>query len=70
MLLSYPTCGIHIYISMKVLNAAMLSRVIFFYLKSVNFLFFAQYINFLSHFLAKLHIKFGLDWPCGFREDV
>ena len=28
------------------------------------------YINFLSHFLGKLHIKFGLDWPSGFREDV
>ena len=28
------------------------------------------YINFLSHFLRKLHIKFGLDWPSGFRENV
>ena len=27
-------------------------------------------INFLSRFLRKLHIKFGLDWPCGFREDA
>ena len=27
------------------------------------------YINFLSNFLRK-HIKFGLDWPSGFREDV
>ena len=26
--------------------------------------------NFLSHFLGKLHIKFWLDWPSGFREDV
>ena len=25
--------------------------------------------NFLSHFLRKLRIKFGLDWPSGFRED-
>ena len=28
------------------------------------------YKNFLSHFLRKLYIKFGLDWPSGFREDV
>ena len=28
------------------------------------------YINFLSQFLGKLHIKFGLDWPSGFRLDV
>ena len=27
------------------------------------------YINFLSHFPRKLHIKFDFDWPSGFRED-
>ena len=28
-------------------------------------------INFLSPLLRRLHIKFGFDWPCGFRgEDV
>ena len=27
------------------------------------------YINFLSHFPRRLHIKFGTDWPCGFRDD-
>ena len=26
------------------------------------------YINFLSNFLGKLHIKFGLDLPSGFRD--
>ena len=29
------------------------------------------YINFRSPFPRRLHIKFGLDWPSGFRgEDV
>ena len=28
------------------------------------------YINFHSPFLMMLHIKFGFDWPSGFREDV
>ena len=29
------------------------------------------YINFLSPFPRMLHMKFGFDWPCGFRgEDV
>ena len=28
------------------------------------------YINFHSLFLRMLHIKFGFDWPGGFREDV
>ena len=29
------------------------------------------YINFCSHFPRRLHIKFGFDWPSGFRgEDV
>ena len=29
------------------------------------------YINFLSPFPRRLHIKFGFDWPSGFRgEDV
>ena len=28
------------------------------------------YINFLSSFPRRLHIKFGLDWPCSFRENV
>ena len=27
------------------------------------------YINFHSPFLTMLHIKFGIDWPCGFREE-
>ena len=29
----------------------------------------ASYINFLSHFPRRLHIKFGIDWPSGFREE-
>ena len=29
------------------------------------------YINFLSPFPRMLHMKFGFDWPCGFKgEDV
>ena len=28
------------------------------------------YITFHSPFLMMLHIKFGFDWPSGFREDV
>ena len=28
------------------------------------------YINFHSPFLMMLHIKFGFDWPSGFRADV
>ena len=29
------------------------------------------YINFLSPFLRMLHMKFGFDWPSGFRgEDL
>ena len=28
------------------------------------------YISFLSYFPRRLHIKFGFDWPSGFREDV
>ena len=29
------------------------------------------YINFRSPFLRRLHLKFGFDWPSGFRgEDV
>ena len=28
------------------------------------------YINFLCPFPRRLHIKFGLDWPCGFKEDI
>ena len=27
------------------------------------------YMNFHSLFLRKLHIKFGFDWPSGFREE-
>ena len=27
-----------------------------------------NYINFHSLFLRMLHIKFGFDWPSGFRE--
>ena len=27
------------------------------------------YINFLSPFPRKLHMKFGFDWPSGFREE-
>ena len=27
------------------------------------------YINFLSYFPMRLHIKFGFDWPSGFREE-
>ena len=28
-----------------------------------------NYINFHSLFLRMLHIKFGFDWPCSFREE-
>ena len=28
------------------------------------------YINFLSHFPRRIHMKFGIDWPSGFRKDV
>ena len=28
------------------------------------------YINFYSLFLRMLHIKFGFDWPSGFRGDL
>ena len=27
------------------------------------------YINFRSPFLRMLHMKFGFDWPSGFREE-
>ena len=27
------------------------------------------YINFLSPFPSRLHMKFGVYWPCGFREE-
>ena len=27
-------------------------------------------INFLSHCPRRLHMKFGIDWPSGLREDV
>ena len=27
------------------------------------------YINFLSHFPRKIHMKFGIEWPIGFREE-
>ena len=27
------------------------------------------YINFRSPFPRRLHIKFGFDWPSGFREE-
>ena len=27
-------------------------------------------INFRSPYPKRLHIKFGFDWPSGFREDV
>ena len=27
------------------------------------------YINFYSHFLWMLHMKFGFDWPSSFREE-
>ena len=27
------------------------------------------YINFLSHFPRRLRMKFGIDWPSGFREE-
>ena len=27
-------------------------------------------LNFHSPFLTMFHIKFGFDWPSGFREDV
>ena len=26
-------------------------------------------INFLLHFSKRLHMKFGIDWPSGFREE-
>ena len=29
-----------------------------------------NYMNFRSLFPRRLHIKFGLDWPSGFRGDV
>ena len=28
------------------------------------------YINFLSHFPRRIHMKFVIDWPIGFREEV
>ena len=28
------------------------------------------YISLLSHFPRKIHMKFGIDWPVGFKEDV
>ena len=28
-----------------------------------------SYIHIGSHFLLMLHIKFGFDWPSGFRGD-
>ena len=28
------------------------------------------YIHIGSHFLLMLHIKFGFDWPSGFREKI
>ena len=28
------------------------------------------YIKFLNHFPRRIHIKFGIDWPIGFREEV
>ena len=27
------------------------------------------YINFLSHCPRRHHMKFGIDWPSGFREE-
>ena len=27
------------------------------------------YINFCSHFPRKVHMKFGIDWPIGFRAE-
>ena len=27
------------------------------------------YINFLSHFQRRIHMKFGIDWPIAFREE-
>ena len=27
------------------------------------------YINFLSHFPRRIHMKFGIEWPIGFREE-
>ena len=27
------------------------------------------YINFLFHFPRRIHMKFGIDWPVGFREE-
>ena len=29
----------------------------------------AIYINFLSHFPTRIHMKFGIDWTIGFREE-
>ena len=28
------------------------------------------YIHFLSHFPRRIHMKFGIDWPIGFRDDI
>ena len=27
------------------------------------------YINLLSHFQRRIHMKFGIDWPTGFGEE-
>ena len=27
------------------------------------------YIKFLSHFTGRIHMKFGIDWPIGFKEE-
>ena len=41
------------------------------HLGHVNLTKLTIYINFLSPFPRMLHMKFGFDWPCGFRgEDV
>ena len=28
------------------------------------------YVNFPSHFLRRLHMKFGIDWPNNFRKEL
>ena len=30
----------------------------------------AFYINFLSHFPRRIHMKFGIDWKIGFRGEI
>ena len=61
--------------SFKIIGLLVLKKMIFF----KDFCYFhgghlghvtmTIYVNFHSLFLSMLRIKFGFDWPIGFRED-